>query len=127
MSIESDLLTAIKAHAGTVALVGTRVYAVRFPQNPTFPLVTFNLIGRPREQAVNDTVISRSSLFQVDAWDDDYHGVVTLATQLESCLSGMTGTTVTFGSREIMNELDLFDPETGLYHRPMDVRLLTWT
>lgn len=127
MSIESEMLTALKNHAGTAALVAARIYGTHFPQGATFPLVTFTLISKPRLQAVDGTILSRSPWFQVDAWDDDYAGVIALSAQLEACLIALAGSTVTFGDREILNESDIYDPETKLYHRPIDVRFNTWT
>ena len=97
-----------------------------FPTGATFPLVVFIRISTEREQAMNDGVVARHPTFQVEAWDDDYHGCVALAAQLETCLSTMAGSSVTVGDRELVGETDLYDPETGLYHRPLDVRIATW-
>lgn len=108
---------------GTVA-AGSRVYPLTFPQNATFPLVTYQRISAPRESAFDRTVRAIQTRFQVDAWARSYSEMRQLAGQLVTKVLAFVGTAVNVMSVSIENERDTREPESGLFRTTFDVVVL---
>lgn len=66
--IETALYDILRNDAGVSALVGTRVYLGRLPDNTTFPAVSFQRITTTKPQTFVSRVSLRNSLIQVDSW-----------------------------------------------------------
>ena len=78
-------------HAGTAALVGTRVYAVRLPQSPTMPAITIQTVSEPREHAFGSDPGIAHATVQVTAWAETIAGARALGAQVKSALNRVTG------------------------------------
>ena len=68
--LEEALQTRLAAFAGLSALVAARIYAVRAPQNPTLPYVTYQRIAAERFSAMGSDTGVASVLMQLDAWSE---------------------------------------------------------
>jgi hypothetical protein len=77
--------------AAVAALLSSRVYFVKMPQNPVMPCATLNLITARRDYAQEGQTALVNSLVQVDAWAESESGVKGLAEQIRLALSGYRG------------------------------------
>jgi hypothetical protein len=124
MTFEQALFSYLSNHAGLKALVNTRIYPITMPQNPTLPAVTYQKISGVVDYGVSSIKRPR---FQFDAWASSYSSARAVAEQIKSALNRYTGTMggaggVTVIGTWIENEMDLFEPDTGLYRVSVDIR-----
>lgn len=87
MALEDALYTRLTGHAGTAALVGTRVYPNVLPQGVTFPCVSYRRVSGVREHAMGADPQNVESTVQVDCWATTYAGVKALYTQVFQALT----------------------------------------
>lgn len=117
--IEQALYTRLSGFAGLITVL---IYPDILPQNAVLPAVTFQKITTERVSAMgSDTGIARAR-FQMDSWGRDYAGVKAVAAQVRAALQRFRGT---IGSDEILevfilNEVDLFEPDTLIFHTAQD-------
>ncbi len=114
-SIQERLYNYLRFDAGVAALVGTRVYPVRLPQQPTLPAITYQRVdGIPQysHSGRSDLVQSR---IQVSCWALTYAAVIDLVDAVKAA-------TDTFPEDATVEDMpDMYDPETQVYHVPVDV------
>ena len=106
-----------------VAAITTRIYP-RVPQTPTFPLITIRKISGDQDMLL-DYAHPR---MQVTAWAATYEAGEELATAIRQVLqryrgvvAGMTVERIVF-----LNDVHIYDPETGRETFPADYRLDYW-
>jgi len=106
-----------------VAAITTRIYP-RVPQTPTFPLITIRKISGDQDMLL-DYAHPR---MQVTAWAATYEAGEELATAIRQALqryrgvvAGMTVERIVF-----LNDVHIYDPETGRETFPADYRLDYW-
>lgn len=119
MTIETDLYSRLSTFAGLVALVGTRSYPLLLPQNPTLPAITFQKISNVREQAHSGDSSLQHPRYQFSCWAETYAEAWAVAEQIRLALQGITSA----GGGFYENAVDLYDPETGWYHVPVDITI----
>ena len=124
MSFESGLVSYLKAHAGLNALIGQRVYPLHLPQGAGVPAVVYQKVS-PRRRVRSHT--GRSGLvqarYQLSAWGQTYKEALDVGAQLFAALdeyAGAMGTETVEHSR-VDNEVDMYEPETGLYRELVEV------
>jgi hypothetical protein len=118
MSLESDLYTALSTHGGLSALVGTRIYPNRLPDNPTLPAVVYQRITTNHNLASGNVPLIRARM-QLDCYDDSYLSVVAVAVQVHAALDMASPTGLAAAVPE--NDDDSYDPEALLHRRRLDV------
>mgnify|MGYP000866610207 CR=1 FL=1 len=124
-AIEETIYSGLSGHAGLTALVGTRVYPIMLPQNVTLPAVTYLRVGGARETAINEAPVAGMPLFQISSWATTYDGVLAVAQQVLAAVRALvTGSGPSLYARDLGEEVDLYEPETGLYQRVLDVTLV---
>lgn len=127
-TIEQSLYSHLTGHAGLSALVATRVYPVKLPQNPTYPAVAYSRVSR-RAIFVRPAVRQISSpRFQFSILGAHYDDVRDVATQLKiAVLAFRTSEDPFVYYVELENEQDLFepavDPGVGIYRTDIDALL----
>jgi hypothetical protein len=126
MQFEAALFNYLKGYAGLAALVGTRIYPLIMPQNPTLPAVTYQKISGVVDYVMDGTSIKRPRI-QVDAWAKSYASARAVAEQVKAAFDRYTGTMGGVGGVQVIgtwieNETDLFEPDTGLYRVSLDFR-----
>ena len=93
-ALEEGLAAYLKAYAALIALVGQRIYPVKFPQTTTMPCVVFTRIDTPRE-LTHDMSGSTGTLahprFQFEVWSETYHAGKDITDILRTALNGKTG------------------------------------
>lgn len=116
MSLKSDLYSHLKADSGVSALVGTRVYPMKAPQNVVKPYITYQAISDNSDQCLGGSTFQRVTRFQVDCWSTTYSEADAIK---EAVLSSLTG----FKSSHSVSAMDDYEPDTGLYRQLIDFKL----
>ncbi len=116
MGISAAIYSILQAHAGTLALVSTRVYPVIAPQKAALPRITYQIISSPGLHAMGSDPGLKSPRIQVDCWADTYAGADALAVQVLDALQDYSGTiaSVTIQRSFLENETDFADPDTKI-------------
>jgi hypothetical protein len=118
----------LKAHAGTTALVESRIYPMRLPQGPTYPAVRYQVIGAPREYVMGGATGDVHARVQVDCYAETYEGAKAVAEQVRLALSFFAGTSGGIVVERIFvdDERDMDEPqlvhegEQGVYRVMQD-------
>ena len=122
MTIETAIFTRLTGHAGTTALVGTRVYPDHLPQNPTYPAITYTRVTTERASAMGvDTGVVEAE-FRIVCFDETYAEVKAVALQVLDALQRFRGTvdSVVIQDVFIINQDYDFDDDVGLYEINLD-------
>ena len=127
----SDLIYAVmellRADAGIIALVSTRVYRARMPLDPTFPLITISgIAGQPWILNSSGTKPLEATVIQISCWADLESTTKTIARTAAELLHGYAGTAsgIPIGSIQVTNSPDgntIYSPDVGLYMTPLDI------
>lgn len=116
---ESSLRAYLIAQPAIAALIGTRFYPVRLPQDPTLPAITYQTIaggeGTTHEGASG---LARTRV-QFDCWASTKGQVLALAKALRDALA-----TVNPGwmGAERINDMDVPESEPVLWRRMVEYR-----
>ncbi len=125
--IEEGLIALLLADTnGVAALVGTRVYGVKLPQNPTLPAVVCARVSESPEYATEGMIGLSSGRFQIDCWADGLAGSRNLKEAVRKLLSGYKGTigSETIRASFLETSTDLYDSELDAHRVSMD--FLIW-
>ena len=127
ISIEEGIFSRLSTYTSLATLISTRVYPLKLPQTVTLPAITYQRISTPRElthdQQAGGLAMPR---FQFTCWGTTFSSVKGVVKELRNCLNGFSGTfgsgasTVSVGGVLSANEIDSFDPESGLYWTAVD-------
>ena len=119
--IEEAIYLHLKNHPGLSALIGTRIYPLRMPQNPTLPAVVYQRISTPRTYSHSGYSNLADPRFQFSVWAESYSGALAVAEQLRDAINGFTGSgSIPVYSSQIANESDDYEPSTELYRILID-------
>lgn len=135
MSVGKAIHARLKAHAGTTALVGTRIYPLRLPQDigerkpaPQYPAVRYQRIGAPRSHVMGADTGEVYANVQVDCYGLTYEDADALSVQVRAALSRWSGTAggIVVDSVFLNDERDVDEPtivkdgEQGVYRVLLD-------
>jgi hypothetical protein len=128
MTVEKELQDRLVANGTVNGLIGTRIYPLKAPQNPTKPYVTFQRISGSRLQALGGAAGFGMARIQYDSWAITYNGAQALAAAIRNSFNGFIGKLSDGNSpaslRTVVvrldNERDLFEEDTGLYRVTQD-------
>ena len=120
--VEDGLFSYLSTDSGITALVSTRVYPLRMPQNATLPAVTFTRISGPRSHALSGPTGCGMARIQIDAWATTYASAKAVIDTVRSALDGYSGTagSETIKSSLLQTETDFYEPETNVYRVSQD-------
>lgn len=93
-TLEEALISYLKAYAGLVALISTRVHVMDKPRAVVYPCLTFQRIDTPRIHTHDTSGASgdlASPRIQFDAWADTYAAAKAITDQLRAALNGKKG------------------------------------
>lgn len=130
MKIEEALFSYLKSYAGLSALVGTRIYPLVLPQNPTLPAVTYFKVSRAGERTLGGpNPVLKQVRIQFSCWGSTYRSAKDVAEQVMMALQDYTGTMGGTDGVKVLdanpvNERDIYEQNTGIYHIPVDVLML---
>lgn len=117
--IEEDLYSYLSTYAGLVALVDTRIYPLVGPQKVTAPYCTYQKISPGRMYSHSGFSGLSKPRMQVSCYGSTYAQVKAVAAQVIAAVEAWPGAS-NIQAAFVENELDMYDPETGLYHVPVD-------
>lgn len=102
----------LAAHAGTAALVGTRIYPVRINQGVTYPAIRYQVISAPREHVMTQDTGEVHARVQIDSYATTPEGAHAVAAQVRAALSRWGGTAggVTVEHVFLDDERDIDEP-----------------
>lgn len=125
MYIELAILTELGNASALTALVSNRIYYVRAPQNVTTPYIVFFKVSSIRNHSHDGSSHLAVSRFQFSIFADTYKECKDIAVQIQSSLQGKSGNVgdspyVAVGSIFYLDETDMYETDTGLYHVAVD-------
>ena len=130
MSFESDLRTYLLSKPAISALVGTRVYPLRAPQNAAYPQLTYGIISDIEVMSLEGSSGLTDARLHIDCWANDAAGYSTVKSLKAAVRNALTGFSGWMGSTEVgavlpAGDVDLYEqPEsasdTGVHHIAMD-------
>lgn len=121
MSLETELRARLVADGTVAGLVGTRIYALILPQDPTLPAVTYQRISGPRLQSLDGAAGRGMARIQIDSWAGEYLDAQAVAAAIRGSLNGFIGDLATLDVVcRLDNERDLYEDEARLYRVTQD-------
>ena len=125
MSIAADIVAFLLADATLGGLIGTRLYPLKLPQDPTVPAMTYQWVSGQRAHAADGAVGLASPRVQFDCWAQTYLEVEAMLEALRKRLDGFQGTVGSSPGSWIQGaffetERDDYDDEVRLYRRSAD-------
>jgi hypothetical protein len=117
VSLESDLFTKLSTHGGLSALVGTRIYPNRLPDNPTLPACVYQRISTLNHLASGDVPLIRARM-QIDCWSDSYVTAGNVAVQVHAALDMASSSGLEASIPE--DEDDMYDTDAQLHRKRID-------
>lgn len=125
MSIEEALQEYLSGKAEITTLVSDRIYPVVLPQGVSYPALTYLKVSGP---VLHDVDIAYPR-FQLSSWSESYAEAKQLAAAVKEVLQrfkGIMGNAPGVKVSQVVfeNELDLYDPETGVHHIPSDYTII---
>lgn len=89
--ISEGIFSLLSTDAGVSALVGTRVYPVRLPTNPTYPCVRYLIVGGSSDPTFKTSGLQRIRL-QVDGFGATHKSADAVRDAVTALLDGYVGT-----------------------------------
>ena len=90
--IGEALVTRLESQGGLTALVGTRIYPERLPQNPTYPAIAVSRIASERPVSLLGSSGIVGARYQFDVYAKTYAAVKAAVEQLRLALDSFAGT-----------------------------------
>ena len=116
MTLETELVTRLNADGTVSGEVGTRIYPVKLPQDPTYPAITYNRVSGVRLHDLDGTAGRATPRLSINSWAATYAGCQTLAAAVRASLDGFNGTLTTIKCViSLENEIDLFEQDVSIY------------
>lgn len=116
MNIQETIYEHLSTNAAIVALASTRIYPVRMPQQPTLPCLTYQRISGVPDYSHDGRALTQSR-FQVSCWAYTYAAAIALAEAVKNSWASFAD--VAF----LENDTEMYEPETQVYHIPVDVMI----
>jgi len=122
MSIEKALG---KYLADNVSLVSGRVHSIKLPQGAVLPALTFPRISTVPLYSHDGFSHLTTCRFQVSCWAMKHGDVREIASEVRDVLEGYSGLmgSVQIGKCLCKGDRDMHDPETGIFHAPVDFEI----
>lgn len=117
-NLAAGLFSALTADAGIAALIGTRVYPVMLPENPTLPALIYKFVGGRSTPTLTTSGMQRSRL-EIDCYGATYDDASALRSAVIAALNGLQGQLADgtyLQNADLLNPgLDFFEDEPRQY------------
>lgn len=115
--IEAGLFAFLSADAGISAVVGTRIYPLRVPEDATLPALAYHKISGPSEHSKDGDMNLNHPRFQFTCWADKYADAKAGRTAVVAALNGFAnggtmGGAVVVEQVIVTDDMDLHDPQS---------------
>ena len=117
-TIEEAIYSKLSGTAGIAAIVGTRIYQLKMPDNPTLPAITFEVsVGDQVESFTGYSSLS-NPIVSIHCWGRTAAAVNALALLVRNAIIGATWTysDVTVANVLEWSTASLYDDDTEIYH-----------
>lgn len=117
MSFQSDFYTWLSAQSGVTAIVSTRIYPLRLPQEVTYPALRFERDGEYDIEDFGGQGGMQTTDIQIDALADTHAEALGLAAAVRSALlnfKGAMGSTI-IGYTRLAATFDAWDESLNVY------------
>lgn len=118
--IDTAIFNRLTGYSALTALVSTRIYRQHAPDNPTFPMITFQRISTSREMTLEGVWGLVRSLYYFDVFGDEHASTKAIANQVLAALNGLRGTYSGMDIRSVLS-----DDEGDSYEEDVDVHRTT--
>jgi len=124
-TIEEAIFSLLTSLSAITALVDSRVYPLKMPQNPIYPNIVYKQVSDRDLPLVNGNGGMYWPRFQFDCYARTYSQVKRLARTLRVQITDYSDTVGSIDICRIMflNEVDDFDPVAEIYQIPVDFRI----
>lgn len=125
MSFEAAVFSFVTADAGVIARISTRLYPVKAPQNPTYPLAVYQRIGGSRVGHLGGDSELVDPRFQFSVLAPTFAAAAAARDALVAALSGYQGLMGAYvvTASVAVNEVDLYYDDVELHQCSFDVFL----
>ncbi len=113
MSVETDVFDALTGDAGVSALVSTRVYPQKLPEDVTFPAIAYRYID-----SVDYAGLKAAVRMQIDIYAATYSAVKDIRDAVRTMVDGQNNW-VFYGGP------DIWQDGQEIHHQSCDVRIFT--
>lgn len=116
MTVEADIVAALEADSALIALVSTRIYPDRLPQNPTYPNLVYTRTGANPQNVLEGRSTRQNAVFQFDLRAMTKAEVLSIAAALKDAVETGTSYSVVH-----TGEADFpYEPGASVYRRMID-------
>ena len=123
MSLESDLKTSLQGNATLIAVVSTRTEPGPLRPEQTIPAVTWHIVTRTFEQAMNRSVAGKLTSLQFDGWGNTPQEAEEVIVALRTALIAFTTGTYDL---YFTGEFEVPEPSNlPVFHRVLTADVLT--
>lgn len=124
-SIHGAIRALLAADTAVVAIVSTRIYPHHIPLEAALPAITIHEISGP-EDAITGHGYPR---FQISCWSLTFEQAQNMKKAVKDCLNRYKGIASGNHIKQItfMGSLDDYDPESRIYHIPLDFQVIHYT
>lgn len=119
--LEQNIASVLQAQSAIATLVGTRVYPIVLPEDPTLPAATYQIVGSSSNPTLTNAGMQKIRL-QIDCWGDVYGDAVTLRDAVATSLDGYQDTNVQF---LLLSKHDDYDHELLQYRAIIEFYIFT--
>ncbi len=122
MTIETGLKAHLVADGAVNADVAGRIYPLKLPQEPTYPAITYEVVGDTRHRDLSGPGDRERPHFRVHCWAATYAAALDLAADVRTALDGFKGTmdTTEVSSVKFDGWNDQFEDVPEVYRRICD-------
>jgi hypothetical protein len=117
-TLEDAIYNILANDAAVAAVVGTRIYRVRMPDNPTFPAITYQTTYGTQVESFTGYSGLKMPVVAIDCWGKTAKVTQELAEKVRTALHGYSGT---YSDIRIDNVLEwsfveMYESDTETFH-----------
>jgi len=116
VSLETDIVAWLERDEALGAVIDDRIYPMPLPQSPTLPALTYFRVDTPREYSQSGYSRLAHPRMQFSCWAWTLLEAADVASLVRQAMERW-GEAACFAA----TELDLYEPETRIYHRVLDM------
>jgi len=120
--MEKHLVTRLTGHAGLSALIGSRVYPAKLPQDVTYPACVYETVSRTEFPAMGVNADQTRKRITVTGFASNYSDAKDLETQIIAALDRYSGTSdgTTIDACYLENVSDVYEDVFESYQVSID-------
>jgi hypothetical protein len=124
-TVEDFIYNRLTSAPAISALVGTRVYRVKMPDNPTLPAITFQTLSGSGVESFDGDSGLYMPVVGIDCWARTAGAAQDLAAKVRAALLGYSGHYQDRRIQKVLDwsHLDLYDSDTDIFHVSCSARV----